>query len=81
MTYALIMRHVTVTIDEDHRSAVALISEQLQQRGMEVDSVLEGLGMVTGATQDPEMLRHVEGVESVDEGLEFQLPSPGEDIQ
>lgn len=80
-TYALIMKHVTVTIDETHRAAVSQISEQLQQRGMEVDSVLEGLGMVTGTTRDLETLRTVVGVESVDETLGFQLPDPDQNLQ
>lgn len=75
------MKHVTVTVDENHRAEVASISEQLQQRGLQVDSVLEGLGMVTGTTDDPDVLRGVHGVESVNEGLEFQLPDPDEEIQ
>lgn len=72
---------ITVTVAEDHRTGLARVSKQLQEHGMEVEQVLESLGMVTGTASDPAALRGVEGVQSVDEELEFHIPGPDEEIQ
>lgn len=72
---------VTVTVDEEHLDSLGGVVEGLRQRGLEVDTVLEGLGMVTGRTSDVDALREVEGVSTVDAELGYQLPPPDEDVQ
>lgn len=72
---------VTVTVDEEHLAAMGGVVEGLRQRGLEVDTVLEGLGMVTGRTSDVDALREVEGVSTVDAELGYQLPPPDDDVQ
>lgn len=72
---------VTVTVDEGHLARVHEIVAELRRRGMEVESVLEGLGMVTGTTEDPALLVDVDGVWSVDEDQSYQIGPPGAGIQ
>jgi hypothetical protein len=72
---------VSVTVDEQHLASLAEVVEALRGRGMQVDAVLEGLGMVTGSAPDAEVLWQVEGVSAVDAELEHQLPPPDADIQ
>jgi hypothetical protein len=72
---------VSVTIDQEHLDALPRVVEALRERGMQVDAVLEGLGMVTGRASDAAVLRQVEGVSAVDAELEHQLPPPEDDIQ
>lgn len=72
---------VTVTVDEGHLEQVREVAEALSRRGMRVESVLEGLGMVTGEADDPAALREVEGVQSVDAQLRHDIGPPGAEIQ
>jgi len=72
---------VSITVDEEHLASLDQVVEALRESGMHVESVLEGLGMVTGSTPDPAALREVEGVSGVDTGLEYQLPPPEDEIQ
>lgn len=72
---------VSVTVDEEHLDSLPRVVEALRERGMRVDAVLEGLGMVTGSAPDTAALRQVEGVSAVDAGLEHQLPPPDDDVQ
>lgn len=74
-------RRVTVTLDEAHLGGTQEVAEELQRRGLEVESVLESVGMITGKASDPAALREVDGVASVDEDLEYQIPAPDEEIQ
>jgi hypothetical protein len=72
---------VSVTVDEQHRASLDEVVDALRGCGMEVEAVLEGLGMVTGIAPDADVLRQVEGVSSVDAELEHHLPPPDEEIQ
>ena len=75
------LSQVSITVDEEHLGSLDQVVQALQERGMHVDSVLEGLGMVTGSTPDPAALREVEGVSGVDAELEFRIPPPEDEIQ
>jgi hypothetical protein len=72
---------VSVTVDDQHRASLHEVVDALRGCGMEVDAVLEGLGMVTGFAPDAEALRQLEGVAAVDAELEYHLPPPDEEIQ
>lgn len=72
---------VTVTVDDGHLAQVREVAEALRRRGMRVESVLEGLGMVTGEADDPGSLREVEGVQSVDAQMRHDIGPPGANIQ
>jgi hypothetical protein len=75
------LSQVSITVDEEHLGSLDQVVQALRERGMHVDSVLEGLGMVTGSTPDPAALREVEGVSGVDAELEFRIPPPEDEIQ
>ncbi len=75
------LTRVSITVDEAHVASLPRVVEALRERGMQVDAVLEGLGMVTGSARDADSLRTVEGVSAVDPELEHRLPPPEDDIQ
>jgi hypothetical protein len=72
---------VSVTVDEEHLADMSQVVEALRAHGMQVDDVLEGLGMVTGRAPDTEVLRQVEGVSAVDAVMERHVPPPEDEIQ
>ncbi|WP_422116612.1 hypothetical protein [Brachybacterium sp. UNK5269] len=75
------IEHVSVTVDEEHLVGVREVAARLAERGLEVESVLETLGIVTGTTNDPVALRAVEGVASVDRDRGVQLPPSDSEVQ
>ncbi|MHA7145676.1 hypothetical protein ACX80U_13260 [Arthrobacter sp. TmT3-37] len=74
---------VTVTVDDEHRPSIHHVAEQLGLRGMVVDRVLPGLGMITGSVTAALLagLGTIDGVAAVDEELTYRLPSPGDAVQ
>ena len=77
------MTHVSVTVGDEHRESMDGVVENLRASGMEVEQVLGSLGIVTGTAPSEALdaLRGVEGVDSVDEQLGYQLPPPDSPIQ
>ena len=77
------MAEITVTVAEDHLPALAGVVADLRARGMQVDQVLDELGIVTGAAPDSARaaLSDVAGVTSVDAQLRHQLPPPDSPVQ
>jgi hypothetical protein len=74
---------ITVTVDEEHLSSIGTVAEALHEQGMQVEQVLDGIGMITGSVPEEQRasLDGVEGVASVDEDLEFRLPPPDSPVQ
>lgn len=72
---------LSVTVDDEHAGSILQVVEALRGRGMEVEAVLEGLGMVTGSAPDAAALLEVQGVSAVDAEVEHRLPLPDEEIQ
>ena len=77
------MVKVTVTVDRQHVAAIADVAEALRATGMQVEQVLGDVGMVIGTIDEgaEQSVRAVDGVQSVDRSLEFQLPPPDSPIQ
>jgi hypothetical protein len=77
------MKSVVVTVDPDHTAVMGSIAEVLRGQGMQVDQVLEEIGIISGRVSPDQPLSqmHVEGVSSVEEGAHFQLPPPDAPIQ
>ncbi|WP_434612759.1 hypothetical protein [Arthrobacter sp. A5] len=77
------MIQISVTIDNAHRSAAVDVVDRLRSNGMQVDQVLDGVGIVTGSAPEDRRpaLEALEGVASVDEELSYQLPPPDSAIQ
>lgn len=76
------MVNISVTIDQAHLSGIGDVAEALRARGMQINQVLES-GFITGSiTNDRRSaLDAVEGVQSVDKQLAYQLPPAEDDIQ
>lgn len=76
------MVNINVTVDQEHLSVIGDVAEALRSRGMQVEQVLQ-MGFITGSIPDGHRsaLDGVEGVQSVDEQLDYQLPPPEDDIQ
>lgn len=74
---------ITVTVDEAHQPELATVAQRLRSAGMDIDQVLEGLGIITGsvAAGNLPMVEMLDGVASVDEQMGFQLPPPEDEIQ
>ncbi|MGY2004766.1 hypothetical protein [Blastococcus sp. SYSU DS1024] len=77
------MTQVSVTVDDGHLSALDGVVRGLRARGMRVDQVLDGLGIITGSVPPGRVgaLTGVAGVVSVDEGLAHRLPPPEAPVQ
>ncbi len=77
------MFNVTVTVDDQHVGAIADVAEALRATGMQVEQVLGDVGMVLGTIDDgsEQSVRAVDGVQSVDPSLHFQVPPPDSPIQ
>ena len=74
---------LSVTVDDGHLPAIDRVAEALRARGMEVEQVLDGLGIIPGSAPagSRSALTAVEGVASVDEELTHQLPPPDAPVQ
>jgi len=77
------MTHVSVTVDDGHLAALDGVVQGLRARGMQVDQVLDGLGIITGSVPPGAAgaLAGVAGVVSVDEQLTVRLPPPDAPVQ
>jgi hypothetical protein len=77
------MVQLSVTVDDGHLTAIDDVAQALRAQGMQVDQVLDGLGIITGSApaDSRPALTGVEGVVSVDEQLTYQLPPPDSAVQ
>ena len=77
------MTKVSVTVGDDGREHLDAVVRALRARGMDVEQVLGGVGIITGSASADALgaLRGVEGVRSVDEQLGYQLPPPDAPVQ
>jgi hypothetical protein len=75
--------HLSVTVDDEHVPAIDEVADALRARGMQVEQVLDGLGIITGSApaDSRPALTGVEGVVSVDEQLTHRLPPPDSPVQ
>ena len=77
------MTDVSVTVDDGHLAALDGVVRGLRARGMRVDQVLDGLGIITGSVPPGTLgaLTGVAGVLSVDEQLTHRLAPPDAPVQ
>lgn len=73
---------IIVTVDDAHMSSIQDVAKRLRARGMKVDEVMEGTGMISGTyAKQTSSLNRIRGVSSVEEQPRFQLPPPDSDVQ
>lgn len=78
------MSHVTVSIDDEHLDSMSSVALALRDRGMEVEQVLDAVGIIIGSVAEEQrpMLASVPGVAAVtDDQPTYQLPPPDAAIQ
>jgi hypothetical protein len=77
------MAAVRVTVDDDHLDKIDEVAAELRNSGMQVDQVLNEVGVISGSVPDDrrQVLGTVTGVESIEEATTFQLPPPDSPIQ
>ncbi|MEE1619838.1 hypothetical protein ACQ3I4_00360 [Zafaria sp. Z1313] len=76
-------QHIIVTVDEDHAEDVEGVAARLRGLGMQVESVLGSLGMVSGSADDScrPALEAVDGVASIDIQQDVQIAPPDSSVQ
>ncbi|MDQ3610734.1 MAG: hypothetical protein M4D85_03830 [Actinomycetota bacterium] len=78
------MSHISVSIDDEHLESMSSVARALQDQGMQVEQVLDGVGIITGSISEERrlLLASVPGVAAIaDSSLTYQLPSPDAGIQ
>ena len=74
---------ISVAVASDHVDAIDSVVAQLRALGMEIDTSLPELGIITGRIDDSqkEEVERVEGVAHVERIREYQLPPPESEVQ
>jgi hypothetical protein len=74
---------VNVTVDDAHLDKIDDVAAELRRRGMHIDQLLGGVGVISGSAPDEaqERLSDVDGVEAVETTTSFQLPHRDSPVQ
>ena len=73
---------ITITVDDCHITEIRAISQQLQKVGVQVDSVMETIGVISASTDiDNSMIEKIPGILYVENQYHFQLPHPDSPLQ
>lgn len=74
---------ITVTVDDEHLASITDVAAALRERGMDVEQVLESVGVISGSvsTAARASLDAVTGVAFVSLGQRVQLPPPDAPVQ
>ncbi len=77
------MTEITVTVDDAHLDKIEELAAQLRDSGMQVDQVLNEVGLISGSApyECRSDLCAVPGVESVEGARAFRLPPPESSVQ
>jgi ligand-binding sensor domain-containing protein len=77
------MVSVSVTVDDEHLARIDDVAAELRANGMQVDRVLDQLGVISGSVPEDrqQSLRAVAGVQSVEASRHFQQPPPDAPVQ
>ncbi len=74
---------VLVSVEDGHLERLSAVAEALRSAGMEVDEVMDDLGVVSGSIEPAkiERLAAVTGVASVERSREVRIPPPDSPVQ
>jgi uncharacterized membrane-anchored protein len=77
------MTGVTITVDDTHLDRIEEVAAHLRSSGMQVDQVLNEIGVISGSVPDDrrQLLKTVTGVQSVEDAATVQLPPPESPVQ
>ena len=75
-------RNIIITVDDEHVSDIESIVKRLTGIGVQVDSVMDSLGIVSASTDlDNPVIQQIPGIIAVEDQNHFQLPRPDDPIQ
>jgi hypothetical protein len=79
----LVMVSISVTVDDEHLARIGDVAAELRANGMQVDHVLDKVGVISGSVQEDrqQSLQTVAGVKSVEASHDFQIPPPDAPVQ
>ena len=79
----LVMVSISVTVDDEHLARIGDVAAGLRANGMQVDQVLDQLGVISGSAPEDrqQSLQAVAGVKSVEASHHFQIPPPDAPVQ
>ena len=74
---------VIVTVDDAHLAGLGAVADTLRERGLQVEQVLGGLGLITGELPAgrPLAALRVVGVAAVEEARSVRLPPPDAPVE
>ncbi len=74
---------VIVTVDDAHLAGVGAVADTLRERGLQVEQVLDEVGVIAGRLPAgmPLTTLRVDGVAAVEEARRVQLPPPDAPVQ
>jgi hypothetical protein len=75
--------NISVSVKDAHLATIELVSQKLQAAGMNVEHVLNNIGVISGSIDSSLMntLAQIEGVKQVEQERTYQLAPPDSDIQ
>ncbi|MBD2564846.1 MULTISPECIES: ketohydroxyglutarate aldolase [Nostoc] len=75
--------NLSIAVDENHIEWILEVVQNLHSAGMNVEQVLDKLGIITGSIDSAKMevLSRVEGVSHVELSREYKLAPPESDVQ
>lgn len=76
-------KSLTIAVSDRHMADILEVAQHLQDAGLQVEQVMDDLGIITGACDDAQIsaVKNVEGVDSVDEDMSFHLAPPDSPVQ
>ena len=77
------MVKLSVSVDDQHLDRFAKVVKDVKQAGMKVEQQLKDIGIITGSVDSAKVksLHKIPGVAHVEESREYQIATPGNDIQ
>ncbi len=74
---------VIITVDDAHLADLGAVAASLRERGLQVEQVLQEIGVITGrlSAGRPLAVLRVDGVTGVEPARRVQLPPPDAPVQ
>jgi hypothetical protein len=75
--------NISVSVKDAHLATIELVAQKLRAGGMNVEQILNSIGIITGSIDSSLMntLSQIEGVKQVEQERTYQLAPPDADIQ
>lgn len=75
------VKSVVITINDDAMDRIDNLIEDLKSEGLQIEKVMKKLGVISGTASNLKALKKIDGVMSVEEEIQHQLPPRNSKIQ